>query len=103
MLVTGPVIPYWIVQGLAADLFWLRNPWARYTEYARNRGMSVRHDWIDWLGGYPFEVATPEQVLDFCRARGFQLERLRTVGGSLGCNQFVLRGTFARRGDELSR
>jgi 2-polyprenyl-3-methyl-5-hydroxy-6-metoxy-1,4-benzoquinol methylase len=55
----------------------------------RGRGMSVWHDLIDWVGGYPFEVAKPEQVFDFCRNRGLQLERLKTCGGRLGCNEFV--------------
>ncbi len=44
---------------------------------------------IDWLGGYPFEVAKPEEVFDFYTARGFQLRRLKTTGGSVGCNEFV--------------
>ena len=55
------------------------------------RGMSVWHDLLDWLGGYPFEVCKPEEILDFYRARGYQLERLKTVGGRMGCNEFVLR------------
>ena len=60
----------------------------------RARGMSRWHDLVDWVGGYPFEVAAPEQVFDFVSARGFTLERLKTCGGGLGCNQFV----FARAG-----
>ena len=55
------------------------------------RGMSMWHDMLDWLGGYPFEVATPGEVLAFCRPRGFELEGLKTCGGRLGCNEFVLR------------
>jgi 2-polyprenyl-6-hydroxyphenyl methylase/3-demethylubiquinone-9 3-methyltransferase len=51
--------------------------------------MSVWHDWIDWLGGYPFEVAKPEQIFEFYKARGLVLTRLKTVGGSVGCNEFV--------------
>jgi len=31
--------------------------------YRLPRGMSVVHDWIDWLGGFPFEVAMPEEQL----------------------------------------
>jgi 2-polyprenyl-6-hydroxyphenyl methylase/3-demethylubiquinone-9 3-methyltransferase len=50
--------------------------------------MSVTHDWFDWLGGYPFEVAKPEAVLDFLLERGFVLQDLITCGGSLGCNQY---------------
>jgi 2-polyprenyl-6-hydroxyphenyl methylase/3-demethylubiquinone-9 3-methyltransferase len=52
--------------------------------------MSAVHDWVDWLGGYPFEVATPEAIFDFFRVRGFRLVRLKTVAGKLGCNEFVL-------------
>jgi 2-polyprenyl-6-hydroxyphenyl methylase/3-demethylubiquinone-9 3-methyltransferase len=53
--------------------------------------MSRVHDWFDWLGGYPFEVARPEEIFAFYQARGFSLERLKTCGGGLGCNEFVLR------------
>jgi 2-polyprenyl-6-hydroxyphenyl methylase/3-demethylubiquinone-9 3-methyltransferase len=63
----------------------------RWTEYKTNRGMSRWHDLVDWVGGYPFEVATPEAVFELFRARGFELEWMQTAGGGLGCNQFVFR------------
>jgi len=53
------------------------------------RGMSDWYNLLDWLGGYPFEVAKPEQVFDFFRARDFYLTALITAGGRLGCNEFV--------------
>jgi 2-polyprenyl-3-methyl-5-hydroxy-6-metoxy-1,4-benzoquinol methylase len=53
------------------------------------RGMSYWHDLVDWLGGYPFEVARPDEVVAFCRTRGFRLERLEAVGAGHGTNQFV--------------
>lgn len=53
------------------------------------RGMSLWHDAIDWLGGYPFEVAKPETVFEFVRARGLHLVELRTCAGRHGCNEFV--------------
>lgn len=53
--------------------------------------MSIWHDMIDWLGGYPFEVATPEAVFEFYRDRGFQLAEMTTCGGRMGCNEFVFR------------
>jgi 2-polyprenyl-6-hydroxyphenyl methylase/3-demethylubiquinone-9 3-methyltransferase len=82
--------PYFALGGLVADVRARRSPLRRYHGQLE-RGMSVIHDWHDWLGGYPFEVAKPEQVLDFCRQRGFVLERLKTCGGGLGCNEFVFR------------
>lgn len=71
------------------DLKHLR-PGHSWREYGRERGMSAWHDLIDWVGGYPFEVAKPEEVFDFCRARGFALERLITRQGR-GCNEFCFR------------
>ncbi|HEV8613195.1 MAG TPA: class I SAM-dependent methyltransferase, partial [Gemmatimonadales bacterium] len=103
VLVTGSIIPYWVLRQLAADLFWRRNPLTTYREHHKSRGMSVVHDWLDWLGGYPFEVAKPEEVLAFLLPRGFTLRRLTTCGGSIGCNEFVfIRGStssVARRPD----
>jgi hypothetical protein len=57
------------------------------------RGMSPWHDLIDWIGGYPSEVASPEAVTDFFRARGFTIDKLRTTN-RMGCNEFV----FVRAG-----
>ena len=53
------------------------------------RGMALYRDWVDWLGGYPFEVATPDAVVSFCLARGLRAGKLVTTR-RLGCNQFVL-------------
>jgi 2-polyprenyl-3-methyl-5-hydroxy-6-metoxy-1,4-benzoquinol methylase len=64
-------------------------PFKAWAEKKENRGMSVWYDLVDWVGGYPFEVAKPEEVFDFYRKRGFELSRLKTCGGGLGCNEFV--------------
>jgi 2-polyprenyl-6-hydroxyphenyl methylase/3-demethylubiquinone-9 3-methyltransferase len=54
-----------------------------------DRGMNRWRDAVDWVGGYPYEVATPEAVFDFCRDRGFTLKSLRCGRVGLGCNEFV--------------
>lgn len=51
--------------------------------------MSYWHDLIDWIGGYPFEVAKLEAVFSFYRDRQFWLEQLKTFVGGHGCNEFV--------------
>jgi 2-polyprenyl-6-hydroxyphenyl methylase/3-demethylubiquinone-9 3-methyltransferase len=53
------------------------------------RGMSLWHDMIDWLGGYPFEVASPEGIHEFLHTKGFGLSKLKTCAGRHGCNEFV--------------
>ena len=86
--VSSVFIPLFVVTGLGQDLAARRNPVTRYREYSKKRGMSIYHDWLDWLGGYPFEVATPDAITEFYTARGFRLfKRVETT--SLGTNQFV--------------
>ncbi len=63
---------------------------ASWTGYRHGRGMSKWHDMVDWVGGYPFEVATPGEVERFCAERGFDPLRTRRTT-SLGCNEFVFR------------
>jgi SAM-dependent methyltransferase len=53
------------------------------------RGMSVWTDIVDWAGGYPFEVASRDQIVDFYQSRGFRLDRLVSCGRKLGCNQYA--------------
>lgn len=84
---------YFAARGLLKDTLTLTNPLKRYREYKGARGMSYFTDLLDWLGGYPFEVAKPEAVFDFYRARGFELTKLRTAGRFHGNDEYV----FLRR------
>ena len=54
-----------------------------------DRGMSRWRDIVDWVGGYPYEAATPEQIFDFYEARRFRLIAMKCGGVGLGCNEFV--------------
>jgi len=79
---------YW--RPLLKDLLFLRPGHTFRTYDEGGRGMTVWRDLVDWVGGYPFEVAKPEEILDFLRAREFQLERMQTTN-DMGCNIFVFR------------
>lgn len=61
---------------------------SRWKGYKVRRGMSPWRDVVDWVGGYPFEVAKPEEILKFFKERGFSLENLTTTQGH-GCCQYV--------------
>ncbi|HEY6119674.1 MAG TPA: class I SAM-dependent methyltransferase [Pyrinomonadaceae bacterium] len=60
-----------------------------WKEYEQKRGMNRWRDIVDWVGGYPYEVSTPDEVFNFFRARGFVLTKLNCGRVGLGCNQFV--------------
>jgi 2-polyprenyl-6-hydroxyphenyl methylase/3-demethylubiquinone-9 3-methyltransferase len=63
-----------------------------WTQYSKNRGMSRWHDAVDWIGGYPYEVATAGQLIDFFKIKGFEVLQVKRPDYKLGCNELV----FAR-------
>lgn len=87
-ILSVPIILFY--EGLygTMDVLKGRNPLAAWIRSSGSRGMHKIYDWIDWIGGYPFEVAKPEEVFEFFRGRGFDLVTLKTCGGR-GCNEFV--------------
>lgn len=93
--------PYPVQMAISSVFFaglWTKNaivdllngkPFEHWRSYKKKRGMSPWHDAVDWVGGYPFEVASPEQIFEFYHKRGFVLEKIGTRGGKNGCNQYV--------------
>lgn len=79
---------FWLVPSLK-DLLRGR-PFATLKSYRGRRGMSAWHDVTDWVGGLPFEAASPEAVVDFCSVLGFSLVTMRRARGH-GCNEFVFK------------
>ncbi len=79
-------IPGLALRALVKSLLTLTNQSTDYKQ--KNRGMSLWYDWIDWLGGFPFEVATVAAVTQFYEKRGFALKKVETTS-SWGNNQFV--------------
>lgn len=88
-LIIGPAFMRLWGLSLLRDL--LRGTWlASWRTYGKDRGMSPWYDLIDWVGGWPFEVAKPEAIFEFYRSRGYTLNHLTTSGGP-GCNEFVFK------------
>jgi 2-polyprenyl-6-hydroxyphenyl methylase/3-demethylubiquinone-9 3-methyltransferase len=70
------------------DLLRHKNPVLRYYGVDK-RGMTLYYDVVDWIGGWPFEVASPEEIFLFFRDMNFRLVELVTCGGKHGCNEYV--------------
>lgn len=86
-ILNGLFALYFAIGLFFADILRGINPRTRYL--SENRGMSFYIDVVDWIGGYPFETATPAEIFEFYKKRGFSLEKLVTVGGKMGCNEFI--------------
>jgi SAM-dependent methyltransferase len=56
----------------------------------RDRGMSAKYDWTDWIGGFPYEFAAFDTLRTYIEARGFTLIGARRTTG-WGCNELVFR------------
>lgn len=80
---------YWT----ARQLYARRNPVRIAREYKRSRGMALKIDLVDWLGGYPYEFATVDEVVTFCTQRcGLKVVKVQALGArETGNNQFVFR------------
>lgn len=52
------------------------------------RGMTFWNDYIDWLGGYPFEVASAKNIIEYFCNKNMKLRHLKETRRS-GCNEFV--------------
>jgi SAM-dependent methyltransferase len=67
--------------GVLPRLMRLQNPLDDFRDHARRRGRSFMTDVRHWLGGYPYEHATIDEVVRFARkSLGLTLTNLRVVG-----------------------
>lgn len=87
-LILFPSGLYFLGAPAIIDLVRLK-PFSSWRDYVRKRGMAPWRDVIDWVGGYPFEVAKPEEIFEFYHKKGFELKTLVTCGGYNGCNEYV--------------
>src|SRR5262249_20062220 len=100
LLLSCAFIPFFVARGAAADvLLRKKSPLSRYRQYHKSRGMSLVHDWQDWLGGVPFEMGKPDEIIRFYETRGFALFGAHTCGGGSGNNEYV----FSRIADRGTR
>lgn len=77
---------YYIV-GLAANLI---NPISYIKNYQTTRGMSFFTDIKDWLGGYPYEYASIQEIKNYFKKYNFSCGK-NTEVRSIGCNEYLFK------------
>jgi 2-polyprenyl-3-methyl-5-hydroxy-6-metoxy-1,4-benzoquinol methylase len=98
-LIFVPIIMFYEGRYAIMDLLKGRNPLTPWIQIEDSRGMHKWYNWMDWIGGYPFEVAKPDDVFEFYRLRGFRLITLKTRNGR-GCNEYVFEKDETENGQE---
>jgi 2-polyprenyl-3-methyl-5-hydroxy-6-metoxy-1,4-benzoquinol methylase len=84
---------YVLRYGIVPDVLRFKNPVRTLRQYGQGngRGMDYLTDVRDWLGGYPYEYATVEEIFRFCNGElKLQLENLRSTH-TLGTNEYLFR------------
>jgi 2-polyprenyl-6-hydroxyphenyl methylase/3-demethylubiquinone-9 3-methyltransferase len=55
--------------------------------------MDFYFDVIDWVGGYPYEYATKDEITKYVGNLGFKCLRCIPAAVPTGCNEFVFQKT----------
>lgn len=80
---------HFVRNGLLRKLAVLENPITLFTKYGDDRGMSYWTDIRDWLGGYPYEFASTDEIFRFCtRELGMEMVNLKATN-TTGTNEFL--------------
>jgi len=83
---------YFSIYYFLRPLTWNKNPFKYIRTYQKNRGMDPIIDVIDWLGGYPYEFATFDEITDFIKKiePKFSLIKHRKVSSNMN-NHFLFK------------
>ena len=89
--------PAWLQKAIVAAMYpvilaakWVvtgRNP------MIMDRGMDFYYNVVDWVGGYPYEYASGDEVTAHLADKGFDLRTFAAAKVPTGCNEFA----FVRR------
>jgi 2-polyprenyl-6-hydroxyphenyl methylase/3-demethylubiquinone-9 3-methyltransferase len=63
----------------------------RHNPFHQQRGMEFMHNVIDWIGGYPYEYASVEEIVRLLSLEGFRVMRIIEAEVPTGCNQFTFK------------
>ena len=74
---------FYLVIALAKFIKSGKNP------FKKRRGMNFYYDVVDWIGGYPYEYATKDEIIKYLEARGFRCIKSTQPPMPTGCNEFV--------------
>jgi 2-polyprenyl-6-hydroxyphenyl methylase/3-demethylubiquinone-9 3-methyltransferase len=89
--------PAWIQRlliGLFYPIIWLAKlAVTRKLPTQQSRGMDFYFDVVDWIGGYPYEYASIDEVKALIEPLGFKCVKTIPAQVPTGCNEFVFLST----------
>ena len=55
----------------------------------KERGMSFFFDVVDWVGGYPYEFASIEEIIKIGLALGLECKKTISANTPIGCHEYI--------------
>jgi 2-polyprenyl-6-hydroxyphenyl methylase/3-demethylubiquinone-9 3-methyltransferase len=86
-----PIVQRFMIYVFAGVIYVAKFLVTRSNPLKKERGMDFWFDVIDWIGGYPYEYAAPDDVKQRIGSHGFVLHRFIPAEVPTGCNEFVFR------------
>jgi SAM-dependent methyltransferase len=85
-----------IIKNLLIAIFYPIIYLAKWCVTGRNpkdkmRGMDFFYDVIDWVGGYPYEYGSIDEIIKMVEAHGFKCTKSISANVPTGCNEFVFK------------
>ncbi|MFA5333562.1 MAG: class I SAM-dependent methyltransferase [Candidatus Nanoarchaeia archaeon] len=80
------VLIFYGIIAFAKFVFTGKNPFKK-----KKRGMNFYYDVIDWLGGYPYQYASKNEITNYIESKGFKLIKYVKSEVPTGCNEFVFK------------
>jgi 2-polyprenyl-6-hydroxyphenyl methylase/3-demethylubiquinone-9 3-methyltransferase len=89
-----PGVVRWLMAIVFAGIIYIAK-WlvTRRNPLDKERGMDFWYDVVDWIGGYPYEYASLQEVETFMQGLGFVLNWSVPAHVPTGCNEFVFHRT----------
>lgn len=84
-VIFGLYVIYFVLDSLVS----LKNPITRARSFKR-RGMIWKNNVIDWLGGYPYEFASPEDIVNYFSKKDIYCKKIAN-GYGLACVEYLLK------------
>jgi len=84
------ILTYFFVLLKKILLFDLKNLFNYILNVKQNRGMSFYYNMLDWIGGYPYEYSSFENLKKYCENKGLKVIKFKK-NYSLGCHQIVFK------------
>lgn len=90
-------VPAWLQKAIVVAMYpvifaakWVVT---RSNPRAMDRGMDFYYNVVDWVGGYPYEYASIEEVTMYLAGKGFALRTATIATVPTGCNEFAFTRT----------